>query len=145
LAAVGSFAWARADIERIDPDRLGDVLELDRAEVRDREIEPPLHLPISLLGETNRAGLGNALQSRGDIDPVAHQVAVGLLDDVAQMNADAELDASLGRHAGIAFDHAVLNFDGAAHRIDHAAKLDDRAVACALDDEPMMRSDRRVD
>ena len=26
-----------------------------------------------------------------DIDPVAHQIAVGLLDDVAHMNADAEL------------------------------------------------------
>ena len=34
-----------ADVERIDPDRLGDVLELYRAEIGDREIEPPLDLP----------------------------------------------------------------------------------------------------
>ena len=34
-----------ADFKRIDPDRLGDVLELGRAEIADREIEPPLHLP----------------------------------------------------------------------------------------------------
>ena len=27
------FAWAGADFERIDPDRLGDVLELGRAEI----------------------------------------------------------------------------------------------------------------
>jgi hypothetical protein len=29
-----------ADFERIDPDRLGDVLELCRAEIADGEIEP---------------------------------------------------------------------------------------------------------
>ena len=130
--------------KRIDPDRLGDVLELGRAEIADREIEPPLDLPIGVLGETDRAGLGDALQPRGDIDAVAHQIAVGLLDDVAQMNADAELDASLGRQAGVALDHAVLHLDRAAHRVDHAAKLDEAAVAGALDDAPMMRGDRGI-
>jgi hypothetical protein len=29
-------------------------------------------------------------------------------------SADAELDAALRRHAGVALDHAILNFDGAA-------------------------------
>ena len=42
-------------------------------------------------------GLGDTLQSCGDVDAVAHQVAVALLDDIAQMDADAELDAALGR------------------------------------------------
>ena len=84
-------------------------------------------------------------QSRGDIDAVAHQIAVGLLDDVAEMNADAELDASLGRHAGVALDHAVLHLDGAAHGVDDAAKLDEAAVAGALDDASVMRSDRGID
>ena len=134
-----------ADFERIDPDRLGDVLELGRAEIGDREIEPPLDLPIGVLGQTDRAGLGDAFQSRGDIDAVAHQVAVGLLDDVAEMDADAELDAALGRHAGVALDHAVLHFDRAAHRVDDAAELDEAAVAGALDDAPVMRGDGGID
>ena len=134
-----------ADLERIDPDRLGDVLELGRAEIGDREIEPPLHLTIGVLGETDRAGLGDALQSRGDIDAVAHQIAVGLLDDVAEMDADAKLDAALRRHAGIALDHAVLHLDRAAHRVDHAAELDDAAVAGALDDAAVMRGDGGID
>ena len=51
----------RADFKRIDPDRLGDVLELGRAEIGDREIEPPLDLPVGVLGETDRAGLGRCL------------------------------------------------------------------------------------
>ena len=68
-----------------------------------------------------------------------------LLDDVAEMNADAELDAALGRHAGVALDHAVLHLDRAAHRVDHAAELDEAAVAGALDDAPVMRGDGGID
>ena len=89
--------------------------------------------------------MADALQSRGDIDAVAHQVAVGLLDHVAQMNADAELDAALGRQARIALDQAVLHFDRAAHRVDYAAKLDEDSVAGALDDAPVMRGDGGID
>jgi hypothetical protein len=43
-------------------------------------------------------------RAAGDVDAVAHEVAVGLLDDVAKMNADARFNPSLGRHAGVAFD-----------------------------------------
>ena len=66
----------------------------------------PLHLPIGVLGKTDRAGRGDALQARGDVDAVAHQVAVGLLDDITEMNADAKLDALFERHPRVALDHA---------------------------------------
>ena len=124
-------------MQRINPDRLGDVLELRRAEIGNGEIEPALDLPIGVLGKTDRARRGDALQSRRDVDAVAHQVAVALLDDVAEMNADAELDAAIGGHADVALDHPVLNLDRAAHRVDHAAELDDSAVAGALDERPI--------
>ena len=78
-----------------------------------------------MLGQTDGAGRGNAFQSRGDVDAIAHQIAVALLDHIAEMDADAELDAALGRKAGVALDHAVLHFDGAAHGVDHAAELND--------------------
>ena len=44
------------------------------------------------------------------------------------MNANAKLDAALGRQAGVALDHAILHLDGAAHGVDHAAKFDEAAV-----------------
>ena len=56
------------------------------------------------------------------------------------MDADAEFYPSLRRQAGVAFDHAVLHFDGAAHGVDHAAELDKNAVPGALDDAPVMQS-----
>jgi hypothetical protein len=55
--------------------------------------------------------------------------AVGLLDDVTQMDANAEFDAALGRHSGVALDHAVLDFDRTTHRVDDAAKLDEAGVS----------------
>ena len=69
---------------------------MGRAEIGDLHVEPSAHLAIGVLGKTDRAGLGDAFQSRGDIDAVAHQVAVALLDHIAQMDADAELDTPLG-------------------------------------------------
>ena len=146
LTSIGGPAsdlGRQPDLQRIDADRLGDVLELRRTEIADRQIEPSLNLPEGLLRQADRAGLGDALQPRGDVDAVAHQVAVALLDHIAKMNADAELDASLRREAGVALDHAVLHFDRATHGVDHTAKLDESAVAGAFDDAAVMHGDGR--
>ena len=126
-------------------DWLGDVLERHCAEIADLEIEPLLDMAIGVFRQTDRAGLRDAFEPRRDIDAVAHQVAVALLDHVADMNADAENDAPVLRHAGVALDHAVLHLDRAAYGVDHAAEFDDAAVAGALDDPAVMHGDGRVD
>ena len=61
------------------------------------------------------------------------------------MDADAKLDALVRGDPGVALDEAVLHLDRAADRVDHAAKLDETAVAGALDDAPMMRGDGGID
>jgi hypothetical protein len=60
--------------------RLGDVLELDGAEIGDLEIEPPLDLPMGLLGKADRAGLCDALEPCTDVDPVAPWVYISFRD-----------------------------------------------------------------
>ena len=112
-------------MQRIDAHGPRDVLELVLPEIDDGLIESRLHLPISVVGKTDPARLGDAFQSRRDIDAVAHQIAVALLDHVAEMNADPELDAAIRRQAGVALDHAVLDLDGAAHGVDDATELND--------------------
>ena len=146
--ATGSagFAWRRdADLQRIDPDRPFDVLELGLPEIGDLHIEPAAHLPVGVLGQADRPRFGDAFEPRGDVDAIAHEIAVGLLDNIAQMNADAEHDATVFRHARVALDEAVLNLDRAAHRVDHAAELDDRAVSGALDDAAVVDGDGGVE
>ena len=61
------------------------------------------------------------------------------------MDADTELNALIGRDARIALDHRALDFDRAARRIDHAAKLDDAPVAGALDHAAVVHGDGRID
>jgi hypothetical protein len=68
LLRRGRLRWCRwlrlggdADSERIDPDRVGNVLESLLAEIGDSQIEPPLDLTVSVLGKTDTARLGDAL------------------------------------------------------------------------------------
>ena len=42
-----------------------------------------------------------SLQSRGNVHPIAHQVAVAFLDHIAEVNADPEDDAAVLGHAGL--------------------------------------------
>ncbi len=101
---------------------IGDVLETLRDELHAVKFEARLDLPAGVLGETKSARLANRLDSRGDTDPVAHEVPVALLNGVADMNTDTELNTPVCRHAGVALDEPGLHFDCAAHRVDHAVR-----------------------
>ena len=57
------------------------------------------------------------------------------------IDADAEFDAPVGRHVGVALRHSALHLDGAAHRIDDAGELDQDAVAGGLDDAAAVLGD----
>ena len=60
------------------------------------------------------------------------------------MDANAELDAALGRQAGVPLHHPVLHLDGAAHRVDYAAELNYGSIAGALDHAAIVDCDYRV-
>jgi hypothetical protein len=106
------------------------------AEIDEPFLQAVTHLPVGVLGETDGAGFGDAFQSRGDVDTVAHQVAVALLDHIAEMDTDAEFDTPLGWKTGIALDHAVLHLEGAANSIDDAAELNEDASPVRLTTRP---------
>src|SRR6202011_4016766 len=108
--------------------------ELRRAQISEREIEPPLDLSVGVLGQADRPGLGDAFKARGDIDAVAHEIAVALLDHVAEMDADPKFDALVRRDLSVALDHRPLDFNGAIHRVYDTPELDNCAIAGALDD-----------
>ena len=61
------------------------------------------------------------------------------------MNADAKLDALLGRDLSVALDHSGLDFDRAAHGVNHAPELDEEAVAGLLDHPAVIGLDRGID
>ncbi len=61
------------------------------------------------------------------------------------MDADAKHDALAVRKARVALNHRVLDFGRATHGVDHAAELDDCAIARAFDDAAAVHGDGRVD
>ena len=85
------------------------------------------------------------METCGDIDAVAHQIAVALLDNIAKMDADAKLDAALGGQTGVSLDHTVLHLNGAARGVHDAAELDGASIACALHHAPLMHGDSGID
>jgi hypothetical protein len=129
---------------RIDAHRPCDVLERLLAEIDECLLQAVARLFVGRAGQDNPGWLRNALQPRSDIDAIAHQIAVSLLDDVSEMNADADFDASLGWQTSVAFDETVLHFDRAAYGVDYTAELDKNAVPSPLDDSTMMHGDRRI-
>ena len=112
--------------------------------ILESEVEPSRTWSLHPRRDADPAGLGERFEPRGDIDAVAEDVVV-LDDDVAEVDADAEVDALVGGDIGVALGHPALHRDGAAHRIDHAGEFDQHAVAGRLDDPPAMVSDRGID
>jgi hypothetical protein len=90
------------------------------------------------------ARLRNALKARRYVDAIAKDV-VAINDDVAHIDADAELDVLAGRQIGISFRHRALNVDGATNRIDRTGELYQRAIARSLDDAAAILRDLWVD
>ena len=97
----------------VDPDGPLDVLELPLAEVLEVAAELALEVVVGRARDHHAARLGELLEAGGDVHPVAVEVAVGLADHVAEVDADPEADALLFGHARLALGHALLDQDGA--------------------------------
>jgi hypothetical protein len=61
----------------------------------------------------------------------------------AEIDADAEIDAPLDRHVGVARSHLALHLDRATNRIDHARELAEQTIARRMDDAAPMLLDLR--
>ena len=92
--------------------RLTDILQSLLADVVEGNIHLAANLPMGVVGDTHTTRLGDPLEARRDIDAVAENIVV-VEDDIADMNANAELDALLKRAIALR-SHLALHFDGAA-------------------------------
>ena len=130
---------------RIDTDGTCNILQRLLAQVDETLLYPVADLLVCRAGQAYASWLANGFKSRGDIDAVAHEIAVAFLDDVAHVNPDTEFEPPIRRHTRIALDDAVLDLDRAADRVNDAAKLYNAPVAGAFDYAAVMGRDGRVD
>jgi hypothetical protein len=69
------------------------------------------------------------------VDAIAVEI-LAIDHDVADIDADAEFDLAIIGDPGIAIMHAGLDLDSTARGVEHAAELDEEAVAHHLEDAP---------
>ena len=143
-ASAGSSPATPSSRTPINPHRLRNVLELLLAHVADIERELALDLLVGVVGKADAAGLGQRLHASRNVDAVAVDVAL-IDDDVADVDADAELDPAIFGNVGVALGHGALDFHRAAHGIDRARKFDQRAVTRRLDDAAAMLRNLGID
>ncbi len=102
--------------------RLGDVLDALFSNVRESVGQPVADVVAHRARDADATRLGQGLQPRRDVYPVAENI-VAVDNDVAEIDSDPESDALLFGLLGSAVEHRPLDLDGAADRIDDAAKF----------------------
>jgi hypothetical protein len=126
------------------PDGPRDILERLLAHVFEGEVEAARRILLDAGRDADAARLGQAFEPRRHVHTVSEDVAI-LDDDVANVDADAELDATVQRQRGVAFGHCRLHHGCTTQRVDDAGEFDQHSVAGRLDDAASMARDLRID
>ena len=95
-----------------------------------------------LARDADAARLGDALQACGDVDAVAVDARL-VVDDIAEVDADAELHPTICFDGGVALGHRLLDGDRALDRVHDAGELGEDAVAGRVDDAAAVLGDHR--
>src|SRR4029079_5464838 len=122
-------------IDAIGAHRPVDVLQRLLAEIAETQVELARNLVVDARRDIDAAGLGDALEPRGDVDSVAEQV-IAFHHHVAEVHSDAELHPLVLGQRIVARLQRVLDLYGAAHRLRRARELGEHAVARGVDDAP---------
>ena len=117
-----------------DLDGAAHVLDLVLAAVDEGVFDAQLDEIAHGARHGDAAGLGQRLDAGGEIDAVAEDVLVLLVDDdFAEMDADAEQHALLDGQRLVEARHALLDVDGGADRGHRRAELGQHGVARRAD------------
>ena len=120
------------DVE--DLHRPADVLQRLLAAVDEGIFDPQLDQVAHGARHGDAAGLGQRLDAGGEVDAVAEDVLVLLVDDhLAEMDADAEVHALLGLDRVVEARHALLDIERGADGGHRRAELGQHGVARGAD------------
>ncbi|HEX3413686.1 MAG TPA: hypothetical protein VHT00_18395 [Stellaceae bacterium] len=128
----------------IDPHRPHYVFDALLPPVLERVRQLVSDLVSHYSGDANAARLGQRLQPRGYVDPVAIDVIL-FGDYIAEVDPDAEGDALIFGRFRIADSHRPLHFGSASDCIHHARKFRQHAIASVLHDPAVVFLDFRID
>src|SRR5438309_1060260 len=137
---------------RIDANAIARTADAAFKEIAYTELAPDLlgidrfvpNLLVDSLGNANTVRFRKCFEPRRNIDAVAVDI-LRLGDHIAQIDADPEADAFVGRDFEIPPAHAALHLDRAQHGFDDAREFSQHAVAGIFDDPAMVLGDLSID
>ncbi|MEJ2174373.1 MAG: hypothetical protein P8Y76_05570 [bacterium] len=91
---------------------------------------------LDRIGDRDTARLGQRLQARRNVYTIAIDRMVGLLDDVAEMNTDAKLQAMFLRRFASERGERILDRKRCTNRADDRFENREHRVARGVDDAP---------
>jgi hypothetical protein len=94
--------------------------------------------------EADRVRLGEVLEAGGHIDPIAEHIA-SALDDVAQMDATADMKLLGGVVLGVIGMELALNALGTLHSMHDRGKVHEEGITHHFDDVPLIFRDGVLD
>ncbi len=92
------------------------------SKIDERDIETAADLVAHDAADANPARLSEGFQPRRYVHSIAENVA-GIDDDIADIDADSEFQASIVRHMLVSFAHRMLNLHRARHCVNDARKF----------------------
>src|SRR6476646_7612649 len=121
--------------ERVHHYRQGNILERPFATIIERIRKLRMHVLVHRCGDADAARLRQRLEATGYVDAVPMDiVAAGY--DVAEVDANAQLDTLCVCKNGVSLGHRLLQRDGTNHCLDRTRELHQNAVAFDPDDPP---------
>src|SRR5467141_3433252 len=128
----------------VDPDRIGDILDFAISEQLISANQLVLDLLVNGARDVNLAGLGNALETRSDIDAIA--INVGCFDDdVAKIDTNPILDPMMPGQRCITPHHVLLDDDAAPHGFDRTVEDGNKTVAGGFDESSVVPCNAGLD
>jgi hypothetical protein len=126
--------WSLCDYA-IGRNWLSDVLDLLLTHWLETEGEFLLDLTVHLARHPDAARFRELLESRCDVDAFAVAI-LSLHNDLAQIDADPDLDARIVGQRSVAFGKTTLQGHGAFHSVHYTAKFGQETVTHQLEDTP---------
>ena len=131
------------ELHGIHAHRRIDILQARMLEFPKCVLGLPAHLIDNLLGQTNAPRLRETLKTRRDIHAVAEDVA-GRMDDVAEVESDANLYSAVRLDNLIAFVQRALEIGGAGDGLNGAAEFDQESISDRFDFKALVSLEDRA-
>ena len=108
------------------------------------EVELAMQMVVGGAGDENPARVAQLLQTGGDVHAIAEKIAV-LDDDIAQVDADPEHDATVRRNLGLMRGDLFLHRNREGCGVDDRTEFGNRAIPHQFDDAAVMLGQQRID